>query len=282
MATLRIAAAAFSAFIGFSASALAADPMPDEPVKSLGVSGHAEAYLGGVKIDSDFDDDTFFAYGGAARLNIPVNDRWNIQGDLTTDWISQDGDRLGSYAGTLHGYWRDPSSFAAGAFATYEGYSFSFGGPAPDIRSWAVGPEAQVYFDKVTLYGQAYYGQISALGMGDNVTRWGLRGVARYFFTPNLKASAELGYGKMDFGFSDLTTLTLAAQGDYRFDNSPVSLFGRYQFEHLSVDSSSNTANLHKLIAGVRLSFGSATLLEEDRYGATMDTARPNFPLPLF
>jgi hypothetical protein len=282
MATLRIATAAFSALIGFSAPALAADPMTDDPVKSLGVSGHIEAYLGGVKIDAGFGDDSFFSYGGAARLNFPVNDRWNVQGEVTTDWISQGGDRLGSYGGVLHGYWRNPSSYAFGAFAAYEAYSFSFGGPAPDIRSWSVGPEAQVYFDNVTLYGQAYYGQISSAGMGNEITRWGLRGVARYFFTPNLMASAELGYGKLDFSGDSLTTLTLAAQGNYRFDNSPVSLFGRYQFEHLSADGTSSTANVHKLVAGVRLSFGSTTLLEEDRYGATMDTARPNFPLPFF
>ena len=68
----------------------------------------------------------------------------------------------------------------------------------------------------------------------------------------------------------------------YRFSGTPFSVFGRYQFERTSLSAFDISENIHKYVIGVRASFGSDTLLDEDRNGATMDTSRPNLILPSF
>ena len=78
----------------------------------------------------------------------------------------------------------------------------------------------------------------------------------------------------------DVDTVALALQAMYRFSDTPFSVFGRYQFETTSFDAAGpfndEDIDSHKLVVGLRASFGSSTLIEEDRNGATMDTFRSN------
>lgn len=260
---------------GASAPALAADVLEAPQTDAPQISGYVEGYLGGVRWTDGRRSDTDFGYGGAARINVPFNARWNAQGDLAGDWINvkQENATIGMYSAALHGYWRDPGSFAVGAFANWQGTSFD--GEMSDLYAVMAGPEAQVYFDKVTLYGQVYLGQLRSTASSEKYNTWGVRGVARYYVQPNMRLSAEAAYFKVDLD-SAANSVALAAQSDYRFDNSPVSVFGRYQFEHFYLSNSSFAFDSHKLLVGLRLSFGSGTLLDEDRAGATMDTFRSN------
>ncbi len=260
---------------GFSAPTLAADVLESPQTTSPQISGYVEGYLGGVRWTDGRRSDTDFGYGGAARINVPFNARWNAQGDLAGDWINvkQENATIGMYSAALHGYWRDPGSFAVGAFANWQGTSFD--GEMSDLYAILAGPQAQIYFDKVTLYGQAYFGQMRSTSSDQQFGTWGVRGVARYYMNPNLRLSAEAAYFSVDIG-SGVNTLAFATQADYRFDNSPISVFGRYQFENLSVSGTSFTFDSHKLSVGLRLAFGTGTLLDEDRSGATMDTFRSN------
>lgn len=270
----RVLAAAFLALT--SSAAFAADvvqPIVEEPVVAgPRVSGHIEAYLGGIWLDADGGNLDGWVAGGAARLNYPIDARWNIQGDLFADGLWIDEGDANSYGGALHVYWRDPSRFAVGAFATINGYGGDTG--PTDLYSFTVGPEAQVYFDNVTLYGQAYYGQLRQSGFSEHADIWGVRGVARYFAQPNLRFDGEIGYRSVDLPGAEGDTVTLALQGNYRFDNTPWTVFGRYQFDHLSTSSD---VNIHKLVLGIRATFGADTLLDEDRNGATMDTQRSSY-----
>jgi hypothetical protein len=269
-----ITVALFLSF-GASASALAADVLETPQTDAPNISGYVEGYLGAVNWSQGRQSDTDFGYGGAARINVPFNERWNVQGDLAGDWIkvkSEDA-TIGMYSAALHGYWRDPGSFSVGAFANWQGTSFD--GEMSDLYALMAGPQAQIYFDKVTLYGQAYFGQLRSTSSDQQFGTWGVRGVARYYMQPNLRLSAEAAYFSVDID-SGINTVALAAQGDYRFDNSPISVFGRYQFEKLSVSGTSFAFDSHKLSVGLRLAFGTGTLLDEDRSGATMDIFRSN------
>lgn len=237
-------------------------------------SGHIEGYLGGITLGSDGDSESGWVYGGAGRVNYNFNRNWNIQGDLLVDAISADGSTLVSYGAATHVYWRDPSSFALGAFATIGGFGGDYS--ADDVYRWSIGPEGQVYFGNFTLYGQAYFGQFT--DGSEAVDIWGVRGVARYFVTENLRLDGELGHHTLDLGPVDLDTFTAAAQVSYRFTGSPLTVFGRYQYENLSISASPIDLDIHKYVVGLRLTFGADTLLAEDRNGATMDTYRPNVP----
>ena len=273
-------------------TAYAADPTIEEaaPVSGPQISGHVEFYLGGLDMTFEFEGEeeteTGWAYGGAARINVPVSERWNIQGDAIVDSLSIDDVDLTGYGGALHAYWRDPNSYAFGMFGTLT----EFTSDGDDVAgSYTVGPEAQVYFGNLTLYGQAWYGQLGFDGPGvpsDDFDMWGIRGVARYFLQPNLRLDGELAFhgSSLDVGVGDVEvdTLSVAFQANYRFENTPLTMFGRYQFDTLDFTapfSSDQSLDAHKLVVGLRASFGTGTLFDEDRYGATMDTVRPNYLL---
>lgn len=262
-------------FASAATGAIAADVAVDAPASVPGMSGYGEVYLGGLNVRVEGESDTVWAAGGAVRLNMPMDERWNLQGDATIDYIASGSDieSATSYGGALHLYWRDPGAYAVGAFATLSEIRQD-----SDATTWTVGPEAQVYLDNVTFYGQVYFGQMNLV---DDLDVFGLRGVVRYFAQPNLRFDAELGYRKTSWdGFVDLDveTVSAALQANYRFEGSPMTVFGRYQYEDatMSVSGTDDNTNSHKFLVGLRASFGTGTLLEEDRYGATMDTARTN------
>ncbi|TPL85967.1 hypothetical protein [Mesorhizobium sp. B2-3-12] len=248
-------------------SAYAADtlqPLAAETVVTRHMSGYSELYLGGLRYPDG--DDTLRTAGGAARVNIPFAQRWNLQGDLTYDRTWDDFDDRNGSGGAIHGYYRDPDRFAAGVFATYT--AFDFGGDL-NPSSYSVGPEVQVYVGNLTLYGQAYVGQ---LNFGDfHGDEWGVRAVARYFIQKNLRLDGEFLFNRLDEGFN-LDVIGGAVQAMYRFDATPWSLFGRYQFER----TKGGSFGADKFVIGLRASFGSNSLLDEDRTGATMDTYRAN------
>ena len=253
-------------------SAYAADalqPVAVEPVVTPHISGYGELYLGGLSFSNG--GDRLWAGGGASRVNIPFAGRWNLQGDLTYDRIWNDTGHMDGIGGAIHGYYRDPDSFAAGVFAAYKSYGFN-NGSGISVYDYQVGPEAQVYFGNLTLYGQAYYGQFNFGSVRPD--QWGARGVARYFVQKNLRLDAELIFNRTDVGVN-LDIFGAAVQAMYRFDDTPWSLFGRYQLEQTKIPSFKAT-DTQKFLIGVRASFGSKSLLDEDRNGATMDTYRPN------
>lgn len=212
-------------------------------------------------------------------MNFPIDARWNIQTDAAIDSLWVQGQNLYSYGGAIHGYWRDPSSYAFGGFATINGFGGQDLGNL-NLYTFSVGPEAQAYFGNVTLYGQAYYGQLRATGESDHLNNWGGRAVVRYFAQDNLRFDGELGFSRFTESGVNFDTVTAALQAMYRFSGTPWSVFGRYQLDHETVSFASGSVNVHKYVVGLRASFGSGTLLSEDRNGATMDTYRPNIPTP--
>ncbi|QKV17417.1 hypothetical protein [Oricola thermophila] len=237
-------------------------------------SGHVEAYYGELAVDDGIGRAEAKSHGGDIRANCNFHQRWNAQGDLFVDAVSPPAmSAIKNYGAAVHVYWRDPSTFAAGGFARIE--RFDEVGPFDDNPRYSFGLEGQAYLDRVTLYGQAYTGRQSFGATALDMDFWGVRGMARYFATDNLRFEGEVGYRDMGNSFGRLNTVTYGAEVAYRFENTPVSLFGRYQFDHMT-DDLGIELDTHKYAVGLRLSFGSRTLLEEDRHGATMDTPRMN------
>lgn len=256
-------------------------PTPEAAIRH--VSGYGEIYGAGVWID-EFDEGDIWGFGGAARINVPFAERWNAQGDLVADAIDFDDTRVHGIGGVFHLNWRNPASYALGGFAEFKTYGISEA-TDQDIWDWKVGPEAQVYFANLTLYGQAYYGGLEAELLPYDVDLMGVRGVVRYFAQDDLRFDAELGFHRTSLsvgGFdADFDTVAVALQATYRFTDTPWAVFARYQYENVSFSEASDSLDLQKLSIGLRASFGSTTLLDQDRNGATMDTYRPNFVLPL-
>lgn len=140
---LLAAAIAATATTAFAADA---PVVLDQELAQPHISGYGEVYLGGLYFSIPGDSANGTTAGGAARVNFPIDARWNIQTDAVIDSIWVEGTNLYSYGGAIHGYWRDPNAYALGGFATITGYGGEdFGGV--DLYTFNVGPEAQAYFE---------------------------------------------------------------------------------------------------------------------------------------
>jgi hypothetical protein len=261
--------------------AFAADPVvyyeQPAPIEARDpFSGHVEGYLGGVRFDADFGDaENAWVFGGNARANYALTDRWNVQGDLFGESVRFDGIALDTLGAGGHVYWRDPNSFAAGVFASATSIGSVF-----SLKEYLVGPEAQVYFGNFTLYGQAYFGQISAdFPFFPDIDVWGGRAIARYFVHDDFRIQGEVGYRQFSQDSFETDNWTFAAQADYRFTGSPFSVFGRYQYDTFSSDAGAGELDAHKVLVGLRGTFGAETLKAEDRFGATMELPRGTLPV---
>ena len=98
--------------------------------------------------------------------------------------------------------------------------------------------------------------------------------MARYFIQQNLRVDGEFSFEATDIGVP-YDVFAASVEAMYRFDDTPWSIFGRYQFEHYKIDSF-DAGNGSKFVVGLRASFGSNSLFDEDRAGATMDTHQAN------
>ncbi len=102
---------------------------------------------------------------GHARINgslsIPVTDRFGLQGDLA---VFNTPTGVGG-AGALHAFTRDPDMYLLGVAAAYVG--------VPGANLWAIGPEAELYLDRVSIEA---WGGYAALNY-DNVALADVTGV---------------------------------------------------------------------------------------------------------
>ena len=244
-------------------------PMP-------GISGHLEVYGAGYLATDGDHEEWVWGLGGIGRVNVPFDERWNFQGDAMIDHNEMDGGSVTGLSGFGHVYWRDPNSHAIGIVGGITELIVSAdGGDTEDAQLFSIGPEAQVYLDNITVYGQASYTLAEA--DGNSMDIFNLRGVGRYFFNPNLRLDGEVGFSWVDGDGDSVDIWSGATQLTYRLANSPVALFGRYNIDNLS--SGGDDLWVHTFMAGFRTTFGAKTLLEEDRYGATMDTGSSLFSL---
>jgi len=147
-----------------------------------------------------------------------------------------------------------------------------FGGvsASDDLTIWSLGLEGQAAVtDKVTLYGQAGWGDI------DNVSGdlWAARGELRYFATENFKLQAQAGYLKLDTKAGDVEGWSVGGEAEYQFADTPWSVLAGYDY----ADSDDLGAKSHTFKIGARYTFGAPTLKARDAAGADLGSVRKLF-----
>jgi len=273
-----LAAAAIAAATGVANAADPVEMLPVTPdaMPSPVISGYGEIYGAGYLSVADGDEEWAWGGGGVGRVNVPFDMRWNFQSDAFVDYLDFEGGSALSLGGFGHAYWRDPASHAVGLLGGItELIVFPDGDDTADAQIFSIGAEGQIYSGNTTFYGQGVYGYINVAGDSGDVVN--LRGVARHFFNPNLRLDAELAYSWLGgSGGTEVDTYSGALQVFHRFANSPVAIFGRYDADYIEIDSTDD-GWVHTFMVGFRIMSGTETLLEEDRYGATMDTGKGLF-----
>ncbi len=158
-------------------------------------------------------------------------------------------------------------------------------------RRYFAGLEGQYFIGNTTLYAQAAYqnanfgfttgmfgGGSSSLGLSaDGVT---VLGQVRHFLTPNAMIALKGGYEVVetttDLGGGSLrhSAWMVGAKGEYRFDKSPVSAFVDVDYRKGEFNTGGSKESETRGMLGLKYSFGSTTLIERDRNGASLDPIR--------
>lgn len=242
---------------------------------------------------------------------VPLGGNFAAQfdGDFTHTVYKYSGSSSPAYkldGSTLaaHAFWRDPAKGLVGVVAQRTGNSSNYY-YAYTPTKYYIGGEGQYYVGNFTLYGQATYGFTDSAYDWNKFDGVNLGLQARYYAQPNLALTLKGGYehaaANNDYtNYSDpaherysTNTWLIGAKGEYRLSNSRASLFidadyretkmkyhdvytGYDGVDYYDGDYSSNRkSHDFRAMVGVKLNFGSKTLLDRDRSGASLDPVRP-------
>lgn len=267
-------------------------------IRSTGPSGEARASVAytdkngfGAQLDNVYSEDVTYGSGGA-------NGNSTRMSASALDVAAHFFYRTDKY---LAGVYGQRTSFSN----TYSGDG-STGGYTP-ARAYFLGGEGQYYFERATVYGQAGYQNYgytqtySGAGYNDSYSSpagYTASLTGRYFISDNWKVDGGYTYGRTtnayNSGYANYYNYSsnlvqnsnlLSIGTEYRLDNSPVSFFGKYSYTTNSLTSSYNNTNSgitisgnqtlnlmsNTLLVGVKFTFGTGSLIEQDRRGATLN-----------
>lgn len=280
----RIALAAVVASAALGGVAHAADLMTD--VKLPGVvladapaamTGDGTFYVGGLSLTDYYDDQYSFTggiVGASGRVNIwfgpEMSGQLDVSGEHLTSGYDSDYD-YSVYNAAAHLSWR-PDNRLMGVFGSVGVTdNDNMGGTFATI-----GVEGQVDMGQVQLYGQA--GLTRSLDTEVDyydVSAPFVRGEARYFVDPNLMLSASAGYTHIVYDGADypIDGYSWGAAAEYKFDESPLSVFASYQGSYESEPDEDEAWAKHAVLVGVKISDG--TLEDAAKTGATLRDYNP-------
>jgi len=268
-----------------------------EQVQELVVSGYIDSWIGAsfitnaqAQANRDSDHDSYMTTGQNGRLSLPLSDVLAIQTDINNEFTgnafrSNSADDFShSVDFGVHLSARDPSRGLFGVFGAF-GQGKGDDDSAGRQNYWAVGGEAQFYTDMATFYVQGGYLDSKDSDFGD---RDGLhdaffvRGVARWFMTPDSRLQGEVSYadgGQDDGDPEDMQVIQWGARYDTVISGVPLigdsAVFVGYRGTYFDNNCCSNLGTgrftEHTIMAGVSYHFGGMTLLDFDRVGATLD-----------
>jgi hypothetical protein len=273
----------------YSALTLALLGTVASPVFAAGNQSNATGVftVGGGYFDydtTDGDDSAGAVISGAASLAIPLGPQWSAQFDVLAEQVTvdDDNDQYDSMQGVGgHITYRWPDTGTVGVFAGYGR------GTPTDEETWSggwIGLEGQLWLDNITLAAQAAWLDISDHNGGDNEgldeDAYLVRGVARYFFASDVKAEVELAYAEASNvidGVDDGNAFEWGVSVQARLADAPI--YGTLAYRGGDYDATTETDDASVSMVTVSLSylFGTDSLKQNDRNGASLDT--PSTPL---
>lgn len=231
-----------------------------------GFDGILSAGFGSSKFSGDGNSDTDRLVNLRGSFSYTDKTGFGVQIDNGIDKQSIDGGKIQSDDMALHAFYRT-QNYLVGLIHQNRKFKLSGGdfGPSSDFvapvdRNFN-GFEGQYHFKDVTLYGQ--FTRDSASFFGDKVKGNTNMIEARYFFNDNLRA--DIGYTKSDLSISKADTVTAGVE--YRLNNSPVSLFAKYQ----DTNGKNFAADTTRYLVGVTYNFGKGSLRERNQSGVSLN-----------
>jgi hypothetical protein len=252
----------------------------EAPAAASTLSGDFEGYIGGLSLTDANEIYSFTGYllGGAARVNAWLSDEVSAQFDLSGEALNGgDPDGESSDYATMeaaaHINWRT-SDLLLGVFGSVGALSDSDDVVFGDGTFATIGGEAMSTMDNIQLYGQLGYSK--GFGDVDDVSALYARGEVRYFVSPNMVVSGNVGVAQVSYSSDDkIGVLQWGAKAEYRFDDSPISIYAAYQGNHQSEPDEDEEWTVHAAMVGIKFSFGSDSLQDAATSGATLRDYSP-------
>jgi hypothetical protein len=281
-------------------AAQAADYDAEQAIRDLVVSGEIDQWTGYTFLtnangDTNPENDDYISSGVSGRLSLPLGDMLSVQMDGDLEYTSNSFDDDGSDDTFQHSFQfgthfsaRDPSRGLIGIFGAA---GLGTGDDSDnDSKKFfvAVGGEAQSYFGDKTLYLQGGFIDSRDDGGSENDAlnnAFFVRGVARWFLTPDSRLQAEVSYvdGDRDNDDGDDNEGETIIEWGGRYDwvlpglpligDTPIYVGYRGAYFENGDDLAEYTE--HTVMVGTVYHFGGSSRQEFDRTGATLNL--PNF-----
>ena len=279
-----------TALVGFMASpALSADvAAPDNSLlysALFGISvGIEDASEGKGTADLDGAEGIELTLAGHGHVSIPLGETFSAQLDAQGEFYDRSADddedpAQGAQMLGGHLSWRDPTSGLIGIFGgAGMGYNDDSEEDGDGI-GFLAGVEGQLYLDNITLYAQGGWADIQVDADSDEgfLDGWFLRGVGRYFFNEDFLVQAEVSYGETSSyvdGDSKGEIWNWGALAKMRVSDS-MPIYGTLEYRGANfeeTEDNAESAEEHAVLIGLDFTFGTTSLWENDRRGATLDT----------
>ena len=233
-----------------------------------------------------------------ASVSIPLSSTFGAQldGNLSRTVYKPDANLCSDCAATIasesvmtsHVFWRKSGKGLVGLVGQRTTQNTNFG---TGQSTYYVGAEGQIYAGKATLYGQVTYAANDQYGF-DGTTGVNAAVQVRFFPTDNLKFTLKGGYEKLNQSYVDsfgndrsfgnnYKTWLVGGSAEYRLKHSRFSLVADVDYRDLKQENYFRSGNFSensdsafsgfRAMVGFKVTFGTASLIERDRSGASLD-----------
>ncbi|MGO4684616.1 hypothetical protein [Hyphomicrobium sp. 2TAF46] len=193
----------------------------------------------------------------------------NLQADLGNSWKSSGALDAQVLSWAVHGYYRD-RDFALGAFfqdANLHAGALGYLGDK-NVRDYLGGLEGAYFLPNNTFYARVGYGKVEWSDYSPDH----LMGVVgfRHYFTDNVRFDVEGDFNHLSYESAEADVRSVIVTGNYRPWAKPVTFFAGYRFDDADAsisDYSFGLGGTGTVFGGVRLSFGSDSIKDEERSG---------------
>lgn len=257
-----------AALAAIASSALAADmgrpaispALPGAPLPQQHVMGYVEGVYTYGQTDGAFGDQNIGTIRGA--INVPTAEGFNLQVDGRYSHEASEGFHHDVVGGALHGYLRGPV-YAVGVFVDGDYVT----GTGNTFHGYMGGLEGAYFLDNITLLAAAAVGQ-SVTPTNDSTDYFAKIG-ARAYASDNLRFDLEGGAKWVELAGGRRDKLFVEAAANYRLTAMPVTMFAGYRYDQLQkgLNGFTGDTDSNHYFAGLRYSFGSQSLKEEERAG---------------
>lgn len=251
--------------------------------------GYQDSGVSGDVPATDSGDDVSFELRGSVA--VPLGSAIGVQADVgyARDPLNFPGApfdiSLKSTTVAAHVFYRNSDQFLLGVigqtnFNTLAAQEFNL-----DTKQYFIGGEGQVYLNNVTLGAQVAYRKDS-LSLGQDLSMDGIVATAeaKYFINSNWSLGLKGEYSRIVLDGEDVNVKQwrLGLGTERRLSSVPVSLFANLNYGEGKANVFEDV-KLHdtRFMVGIKINFGSGTLLERNRSGASLDPFKVESPLVL-